>query len=119
MSEKTIHILGEDVKIKFCMAVICMYERATGTAFDIENIQDNYACLTLYAAAISAMNPNTQITFDRLLTEADCNEIAELRQAVIDSINEFYHINQAVMPEEPQPSFEESHGEMTEANPKN
>lgn len=112
MKEKTVKILGEEVKIKFCMAVVCMYERATGTRFNVEEIKDNYDSLTLYAAAIAALNPDTAITFDRLMTDASGEEIAALRTAVVDSMKDWYHVNKDVMPQEPQPRFEESQGEQ-------
>ena len=116
MKERTVKLLGEEVKIKFCMAVVCMYERATNTNFDITKITDNYDSLTLYAAAIAALNPDTAITFDRLMTEATGEEINALRTAVVDSMNEWYHVASEVMPQEPQPSFEESQGEEKPKN---
>lgn len=117
MKQRTIKILGEEVKIMFCMAVVCMYERANGVAFDPENIKDNYDNTALYAAAIAALNPDTKITFDRLMYEANGVEIAELRTAIIESMTEWYMVNPKVMPDTPQPSFEESQGEENE--PKN
>jgi hypothetical protein len=114
MKKRTIKILGEDVTIMFCMAVICMYERANGVAFNPENIKDNYDNTALYAAAIAAMNPETEITFKRLMYEANGIEITELRNAIVESMEEWYQVNPAVMPQEPQPSFEESQGEQSE-----
>lgn len=125
MIQKTVKILGEEVKIMFCMAVVCMYERANGVAFDPDNIKDNYDSTKLYAAAIAALNPDTKITLDDLMYKATGPEIAALRSAIIESMTEWYHITPEVMPkqkngkkaeddgeEKPEPpTFEESQGE--------
>ena len=107
MKQKTVKILGEEVKVFFCMAVVCMYERANNCTFDIENIKDNYDSIKLYAAAIAALNPDTKITLDRLMYEANGSEMAELRTAMIDSINEWYPVSKAVVPDESQKSEEQ------------
>jgi hypothetical protein len=124
MKQKTVKILGEEVKIMFCMAVVCMYERANGVAFDPDNIKDNYDSTKLYAAAIAALNPDTKITLDDLMYKATGPEIAALRSAIIESMTEWYQVNSEVMPKQPNnkpeddgeekpepPTFEESQGE--------
>ena len=108
----------------FCMAVVCMYERANGVAFNPDNIMDNYDSTKLYAAAIAALNPDTKITLDDLMYKANGVEIAALRSAIIESMTEWYQINSEVMPKQPNnkpeddgeekpepPTFEESQGE--------
>ena len=114
MKQRTIKILGEEVKIMFCMAVVCMYERANGVAFDPENIKDNYDNTALYAAAIAALNPDTKITFDRLMYEANGVEIAELRTTIIESMTEWYMVNPDVMPDQSKPEAEEENAEQPE-----
>lgn len=100
MKQRTVKILGEEVKITFCMAVVCMYERANNEAFDPESIKDNYDNVKLYAAAIAALNPDTKITLDDLMYKATGIEIAELRIAIIESMTEWYHVASEVMPKQ-------------------
>lgn len=120
MKERTIKLLGEDIKIKICMAVICYYERAQKKAFTIEDLADNYNCMVLYAAIIEVLNPDTKITFDMLMRDANAKEIEALREATTESLKEFYPQDDTFIPQQPQPSFEESQGEQPEdAKPKN
>jgi hypothetical protein len=111
MKQRTVKILGEEVKIMFCMAVVCMYERANGEVFNADNIMDNYDSTKLYAAAIAALNPDTKITLDDLMYKASGEEIAALRSAVVESMGEWYHVNPKVMPGQQQDSKTEDNPE--------
>ncbi len=106
--EKTIHILGEDVKITFDMSVEIAYEEISGTPFNIEDLKTQKASLSLYMAAIIANNPQTEITVERLMKEATGPEIGLLGQTIIAAMTAWMAIPSAVIKEEqPKPKSEE------------
>lgn len=110
--EKTIHILGEDVKITFDMSVEIAYEEISGTPFNIEDLKTQKASLSLYMAAIIANNPQTEITVERLMKEATGHEIGLLGQTIIAAMTAWMAIPTAVIKEEqtkPKSEEEEEH----------
>ena len=94
-----VKILGEEIAIKFNMAVEIGYEEILGEAFDVTQLDKQKNSLALYMSAILASNPETAITMDRLLTEASGPEIAQLSQAVIEAMTAWMELP-AVMEEE-------------------
>ena len=101
-----INILREEIDIRFNMAVELAYEEITGQAFSLEAMQKTTNILALGMAAIIIANPSTEISFDRLLSEAKGNEIADLNKAVLDSMTEWLSIPDVIAKEEakePQP----------------
>lgn len=104
-TKKTINILGEDVNIKFCMAVEIAYEDITEEPFSLEPLAKVKNMLALSMACIIVNNPETSITIDRLLNEASGQDIGMLNTAVIDSMTEWLKIPKVIAePEEKEKS---------------
>lgn len=98
MNQDTVHILGEDITISFCMAVEIAYEEISGEAFDVATIDNRKKMLILDYAAILTAKPDTTISFDRLVKEAKPKEISALSEAVCNAMYQWYEIP-AVMAE--------------------
>lgn len=92
MNQETVHILGEDITISFCMAVEIAYEEISGEAFDVATIDNRKKMLILDYAAILTADPETKITFDRLVKEAKPKEISALSEAVCNAMYQWYEI---------------------------
>lgn len=97
--EKRITILGEDIAIRFNMAVELAYEEIADRPFLLEDMEYQKNSIALYTAAIITNNPDTKITFDRLITEATGEDIKVLGGAVISCMREWMNIP-SVIPEE-------------------
>ena len=97
--EKHITFLGEEVKIAFNMAVEIAYEEISGQMFDLDSLSKTKNTAILYAAAILANNPQSEVSVDDILFRATLPEIAELRTAVLDCMADWMKIPQ-VMKEE-------------------
>lgn len=95
-----IQILGEEIEIKFNMAVEIGYEELSNTSFNIDDLAKSRNTLILSLAAIIASNPDTSITFDRLLTEASAQEIAILNKAVVEAMTNWLSIPAVIAKEE-------------------
>jgi hypothetical protein len=100
-NKQTITILGEQIDIRFCMAVEIAYEEIAGEPFSIESLNRQKNSVALYMAAIITANPDTKITIERLMTEASGAEIGQLATAVIESMTQWMHIPD-VLPKEDQ-----------------
>lgn len=92
MNEKKITILGEEITIKFNMAVELAYEEIAQKPFDLKELKSQKESLALYIAAIITNNPDTKITFERLVNEATGPEIALLQKTVIEAMTEWLQI---------------------------
>ena len=84
-----VKILGEELEIRFNMAVEIGYEDIIGEAFDVTQLDKQKNSIALYMSAIIANNPDTKVTMERLLTEATGHEIAQLSNAVVDAMTEW------------------------------
>lgn len=109
-NKQTITLLGEQVDIRFNMAVEIAYEEITGEPFNIETLNKQKNSLALYMAAIITANPDTKITIERLMTEASGAEIGQLATAVIESMTQWMHIPD-VLPKEEQPEKKDADDE--------
>lgn len=99
-------ILGEDVEIRFCMAVEIAYEEIAGEPFKLDALVSAKNTVALDMAAIMVANPDTEITVERLTKEATGQEIAALNKAVVESLTEWLKIPSVIA--EPQEEGEES-----------
>lgn len=88
----TITILGEELSIKFNMAVEIGYEQIAERPFDLGDLVSQKNSLALYMAAILESNPDTKITVERLMREATGPEIEALSKAVIYAMTEWLHM---------------------------
>lgn len=105
---KKVTILGHDLNICFSMAAEIEYEEQSGNPFDLEKMNTQKATMQLCYAVLKESNDKVPFTFDELNRKATFSETAELKSAVIDSMNEWLGIP-AVMAEEAQaqPAAEE------------
>lgn len=101
MKQKTITILGEEVKIDFNMAVEIAYEEISGKPFNVEDLKTQTASIALYMAAIITSNPDTTITVERLMKEASGQEIGLLSQTIINAMVEWMAIPSVIKEEQP------------------
>lgn len=98
--DKKINILGEEITIRFNMAVEIAYEEIAGKPFSLEELESQKNSVALYMAAIITNNLETSITFDRLITEARGEEITTLGAAVVDCMKDWMAIPSVVKPEQ-------------------
>ena len=99
--EKKVTIKGEEVTIKFNMAVECAYERITNRKFNLQDFKEKDLLVTLFFSTILANNPDTEITLDYLLKDATFDEIRSLDSAVSEVMTDWLHIP-SVIPQEHQ-----------------
>ena len=90
--EKKINILGEDITIRFNMAVQIAYEELTGEPFNVGDLKRQKNSVALYFAAIVSNNKETQLTINDLLENISGKELAELSKAVYDCMAEWLGI---------------------------
>lgn len=83
---REVKILNETVKIAFNMAVEITYEEIVDAPFDASVLNRQKNAVALLMAAVLSNNPETEITLDRLMTEANGQEIAELSRAVTEEM---------------------------------
>lgn len=106
---KTINILGHKVKVCFCMSVEIEYEELSGQPFDLELISTQKASMQLCYAAMKVANDKMPFTLERLNREASLHEIAQLKDAVLQEMNEWLGI----------PKVMEDKAQSDEGDPKN
>lgn len=105
IQEKTISILGKDVRMRYCAAAETGYEKMSGRTMEVfgkigEATQQDYIYLA-YASIIAAYSRNHQeppVTAEDILFEVSPKEIIELIQSVIELRSAWYEIP-AVMEE--------------------
>ena len=99
MNETTITILGEDIKIGFCMAVELTYEEIAKKPFVLSELNSQQNSMALYMAAIITYNPDTNLSFDNIVRNASAAEINELGKAVMKAMEKCMKVPD-VIPEE-------------------
>ena len=111
MAEKNIiNILGEQIPIRFNMAVEIAYEEIIDAPFDFNALSRQLNSLALGMAAILVAKPDTAITIDRLMNEASGKEISELNAAVVSSMSDWFAIPAVVKDDEKEEPEEEAKG---------
>ena len=86
--QRTVTLLGEQVKVKFNLAVEIAFEKITGETFSVKALESLKNTIALYAAIIAANNPDINIGMNNLLHDAPFHEIQAMRDATIDAIVE-------------------------------
>ena len=99
--ENKITVKGEEITIKFNMAVECAYEEITSRPFNLQDFKEKKLLVTLFFSTILANNPDTKITLDYLLKDATFDEIRSLDSAVSEVMTDWLHIP-SVIPQEHQ-----------------
>lgn len=119
ISEKKINLLGEEVTIRFNMAVEIAYEEITDTPFSASSLTRQKDCLALGMAAIVTNKPDTKITLDKLLHEASGKEMAELNSALAETMSAWFEIPKVMEKESEADSQEAKKSDESEEKPKN
>lgn len=103
MTEKTISILGRDVRMKYCAATETGFEKLTDKSInDISfNTQEDLISLSISAivAAYARNNEEPPISSDDLLYDAKPQDIVELAKTVIELRAEWYGMPKVVADE--------------------
>lgn len=89
---REVHILGEDVKVTFNMAVEIAYEEIIDAPFEVGSLSRQRNAMALLIAAVVVNNPDSSLTLERLMKEAKGKEIAALSQAVTAEMSEWMDI---------------------------
>lgn len=119
MTEKKIKLLGEEITIRFNMAVEIAYEEITDAPFSANSLTRQKECLALGMAAIVTNKPDTKITLDKLLHEASGKEIAELNSALAETMSAWFEIPKVLEKEFDKDSKEAEKSDEGEEKPKN
>lgn len=102
MTEKTIHILGEDIRVRFNMAVEIAYEEIAGEPFTLDGIKYMKGMAALAMAVVIVNNPDTTITMERLTKEATGQEVGALNVAAVEAMTEWLTVPKVEQTEEPE-----------------
>ena len=118
--EKTIHICGKDVLMRYCTATETGYESISGKSsviFIPKAVKDNSGniisvepqtniadCITLAVAGIiaaySRLHQDAPITSDDILYDATPDEVQNLITVILEMRNEWYQVPNVVKPED-------------------
>ena len=105
--EKKITVMGEELTIKFNMAVQIAYEDITGRPFNLDDFKIKKFMPALFMAAIIANNPKTKVTMDYLLSDATVDEVHDLDVAISETMSDWLHISDVIHVEKPAEGEEE------------
>lgn len=115
---KKINLLGEEITLKFNMATMLAYEEITGEPFFGQQFETQKSRYALLYAVIMTSKPETGITADALLKDAEWEEINAAFAAVTDAMSAWFNIPDVVAAE--QPSTEQADGDDDDTpKPKN
>ena len=112
--EKKVTVLGEELDIRFNMAVEIAYEEIANEPFNVQSLERQKNIVALCMATIIANNPETKITAERFIREVASDEYNTLVSAVIEAMTEWMKIP-SVIPQE-KPSEEETEAAEKEKN---
>lgn len=101
--ERKITVKGEQITIRFNMGVECAYEDITQRPFNLADFKDKKLLMALFHAAIIANNPETEVTFEYLLTEATCEEVTALDNAVSETMSDWLHVPAVIRKDDQKP----------------
>ena len=104
--EKKVTVLGEELDIRFNMAVEIAYEDITNEPFSFQSLERQKNIVALCMAAIIVNNPETKITAERFIREVASDEYNAIVSTVIEAMTEWMKIP-SVIPQD-KPSEEEA-----------
>ena len=105
--EKKITLMGEEVTIKFNLAVEIAYEDVVGRPFNPADLKDKKLLPALFFAAVIANNHDTNVTMDYILSDATVEEIHALDVAVSETMSDWLHIPDIIKEDQPTNKEEE------------
>ena len=114
MTERKVTVLGEELDIRFNMAVEIAYEEIANEPFNVQSLERQKNIVALCMATIIANNPETKITAERFIREVASDEYNTLVSAVIEAMTEWMKIP-SVIPQE-KPTEEEAEAAEKEKN---
>ena len=96
MKEKTIHILGKDVRVRYCAAAENGFEQIRSKSiYDIDFKRQEDVIALAISAIVSAYSKNNEeppITAEDLLYDATPTDLVEIVKVVVELRNEWYSI---------------------------
>lgn len=114
MTERKVTVLGEELDIRFNMAVEIAYEEIANEPFNVQSLERQKNIVALCMAAIIVNNPKTKITAERFISEVASDEYNAIAAAVIEAMTEWMKIP-SVIPQD-KPSEEEAEAAEKEKN---
>ena len=99
--EKKVTVLGEELDIRFNMAVEIAYEEIANEPFNVQSLERQKNIVALCMATIIANNPETKITAERFIREVASDEYNTLVSAVIEAMTEWMKIPSVIPPDKP------------------
>ena len=103
-------LFSKDYVIAFNMAVQICYEKMSGKPFDLTTMETQTATMQLCYASMKESNDNLPFTFEEMLKRLTMSETADLKNAVIESMNEWFGIPKVMQDEDDQPQEQEDDG---------
>ena len=103
-----INILGHELNVSFNMAVEIEYEEMSGKPFDLESMNTQKTTMQLCYASLKIANNKVPFTFEQMVGKLSFSETADLKNKVIEAMNEWLVIPTVMADnEQEQPSREE------------
>ena len=87
-----IKILGHELNVTFNMAVEIEYEDISGKPFDLEKMNTQKATMQLCYASLKIANNKVPFTFEQMNGKLSLSETADLKNKVIEAMNEWLGI---------------------------
>ena len=120
MKKRQITLLGETLTIVFNMACQIAFEEITGKPFSDFDSNKTKDILALDYAVISVNNPDTEITADRLMREANAQDMKTLNNAITAALMDWNDMPATFADDEDAPApSEDSTAEPSPDEPKN
>lgn len=104
MKKQQIILLGESLTIVFNMACQIAFEEITGKPFNDFDSNKSKDILALDYAVISVNNPDTNITADRLMREANAQDMKTLNNAITAALMDWNDMPATFADEEDAPA---------------
>ena len=112
--EKKVTVLGEELDIRFNMAVEIAYEDIANEPFSVQSLERQKNIVALCMAVIIVNNPDTKITTEQFIREVPSDEYNAIVSAVIEAMTEWMKIPSVIPKSE---KAEES--DQSDDSPKN
>ena len=105
---KKINILDHELNVSFNMAVEIEYEEMSGQPFDLESMNTQKATMQICYASLKIANNKVPFTFEQMNGKLSFSETADLKNKVIEAMNDWLVIPSVMADnEQEQPVSEE------------
>jgi hypothetical protein len=109
MNTEKVSILGHELEVTFNMAVQIGFEEASGLPFSIEGLNTQKATMQVCYEVLKEANGTLPFTFDEMTKKISVKETADLKNATMKAMYEWFDIPK-VMIEEEAPADKEDDG---------